>query len=465
MASNDTLVNLLQQLAFAQAGGKPQGMRDVDKLQQAFQTLGQGGQNLMTMSREALQNKQLQRSQTPYSQIANIPTADQVNQDSAAYQRNLDAFNAAKAAAGLTVGPTQGPANQDQAVQGPLNQGQSIIPQPPLDSTIPANPLQTPPPVQPTSGVDRAIAMKNLGFNPDTTTLDQAKELAMMNMYRMKANNQAWINPAALASGKITPADISFTEIPGWLKNTQSEATNKIAASGAMQRRQDQTQLSPSEVEFYGQQFRQTGQLPSLGMGAAATRIQIMKAAAQQAQDAGQTGEAMGLNQAVFKAGANELANVQKNRGQILAFENTAQKNLDIAQGLSDKVDRTGVPILNRWILAGKKSVMGDPDVSSFDAAVRTAINEYARVTTTVTGGGVTSDQARKEVEDLLNTAQTPQQFNSVVQTLRQEMENRRSGYESQIGQIKNEIGNYGNPGGANPNPPAGNKDRLGLGL
>jgi hypothetical protein len=116
-----------------------------------------------------------------------------------------------------------------------------------------------------------------------------------------------------------------------------------------------------------------------------------------------------------------------------MSFAKTTDKNLAIVEKLSDKVDRTGVPVINRWLVAGKKSIAGDPDVAAFNGAVRTAINEYAKVTSSVSGAGVTSDTARKEIEDILNMAQTPEQTKAVVALLRSEMTNRKEGFEEQI--------------------------------
>ena len=93
------------------------------------------------------------------------------------------------------------------------------------------------------------------------------------------------------------------------------------------------------------------------------------------------------------------------------------------------------------------------PAIQKFDAAVRTAINEYAKVTSSATGGSVTSDSARKEVESMLNSAQTPEQVTAVTKLLRQEMGNRKAGYNKQIEEVKGMLG-----GGTNSA-----KDPLGL--
>jgi hypothetical protein len=138
------------------------------------------------------------------------------------------------------------------------------------------------------------------------------------------------------------------------------------------------------------------------------------------------------------KSGATRLGGQEALVG---AFEKAATANLDMALKLSDTVDRTGSPVVNKWLLAGKKTIAGNPEVAAFDAAIRVGINEVAKITSSATGGQVTSDSARKEIEGMLNSAQTPQQIKAVISTLKQDMANRMMGYKQQ----KKEMGIGGN--------------------
>ena len=189
-------------------------------------------------------------------------------------------------------------------------------------------------------------------------------------------------------------------------------------------------------------QYLQTKQMPPLGMGsaAAADRQAILNEYSKIMHSSGTTPEEVTARQSAFKASQTELNKLQGQRGIVMAFAETADKNLGLVEKLSDTVGRTGVPILNKWVLAGKRSVAGDPETAKFDAAIRTAINEFAKVTSSATGGQVTSDSARKEVESMLNTAQTPEQVKQVISTLRQEMGNRKAGYDDQINMVKSAI-------------------------
>jgi hypothetical protein len=207
--------------------------------------------------------------------------------------------------------------------------------------------------------------------------------------------------------------------------------------------------LTPEAKHDLAIRYAQTGQLPPLGMGAAAAqdREAILSEWSKIMHSNGGTVEDQIMKQSALKASQGELNKIQGQRGVVMAFAKTASSNLELVEQLSEEVGRTGVPLLNKWVLAGKRSIAGDPDTAKFEAAVRTAINEYAKVTSSATGGQVTSDSARKEVESMLNTAQTPEQVTQVIKLLRQEINNRATGYDEQIKLVKEAIS--GQPMGA----------------
>lgn len=208
--------------------------------------------------------------------------------------------------------------------------------------------------------------------------------------------------------------------------------------------------FTPEGIDFIARNFLLTGQIPGLGLGRTATiaRMKVIGQAAKIAADEGLAPTDVAANKAVLGSLKSELSRTMGQRGPMLAFAKTADENLKIALNLSNKVDRSGVPVLNRWINAGRRSVAGDPQIAAFDAATRVAINEFAKVTSSATGGGVTSDAARKEIEGMLNTAQTPEQFKAVYDTLKMDMENRVKGYEESVNRVKDAIQTVGKAGG-----------------
>jgi hypothetical protein len=185
-----------------------------------------------------------------------------------------------------------------------------------------------------------------------------------------------------------------------------------------------------------------TGKNPTFGRGkeGEANRTAFYKARNEAAKEIGDTPEGQALKQAAYKANSTELNKLQAQRGPIMAFESTARKSLDLAEKLSQKVDRFGVPVIDRWIQAGKKSVVGDPDVAAFHAQVELAANEFAKLTSSTTGAGATSDSAREHANHLLDPSFTKVQFKAVADAMRQDMDYRKQGFEEQIQNVKDNI-------------------------
>ena len=114
----------------------------------------------------------------------------------------------------------------------------------------------------------------------------------------------------------------------------------------------------------------------------------------------------------------------------IKAFEEMANKNADIALEMSDKVDRSGTPVVNRWFLAANNKIAGDVDTATFNTAVNVFVNEYAKIMSGSMGNTPVSDSARKEAHEILNTAQTPAQLRANIKLLQREMQNRIKGLD-----------------------------------
>lgn len=201
------------------------------------------------------------------------------------------------------------------------------------------------------------------------------------------------------------------------------------------------TGLTPEGIDIAAEKYRMFGEMPAMGMGDKTTRPKIINRAAELAAQAGDDAQATVLRQAANKSAQSAMGPLIRQQQVVMAFEKTAMKNADLVLEQSEKVDRMGVPAIDRWIQAGKESLAGDPEVAKLNLTVRTLVNEYARVTTTVTGGGITSDTARKEIDTLLRSAQTKDQVKGVIDMMRREMANRADSYTAQINELKGSIG------------------------
>jgi hypothetical protein len=94
--------------------------------------------------------------------------------------------------------------------------------------------------------------------------------------------------------------------------------------------------------------------------------------------------------------------------------------HMDLALNQSDKVIRTGIPIVNRYTQwAFGQALTGRKELTRFETYIYTAAREYAKVTS---GGAMSAqgltDSASREAEKLLNAAQTPQAFKAAIEAM-----------------------------------------------
>jgi hypothetical protein len=209
--------------------------------------------------------------------------------------------------------------------------------------------------------------------------------------------------------------------------------------------------------------YYMTGKLPPLGVGRAArdTKLEIMALAGDMGERAGAKPGDLIARQQFVRASQSELSQLMAQRGKLTAFASTARENLKAAIELSKKVDAQGIPVINRWILAGRKKIEGDPDVTQFDIFTNRAVAEIARLTSSATGGGVSTDSARREADELLQTAFNPGQFEAAAGALDKEVDFRLDGFEKTIKAIQINVrrlapsgGTPSGAGGTKPTPP-----------
>lgn len=250
----------------------------------------------------------------------------------------------------------------------------------------------------------------------------------------------------------------------------RAEALRRLAAANT--KAEAPPLLTEEAIEALAQQrlIDPTVNFSGMGKAAVAGRAAIENRIAEIQNSTGMTG----ADAVVARAGVTSAKAALKNQGKLRAnvesFESTARKNADLALGLADKGGgSTGIPILNRWIMAGRQNVQGDPDVAAFHLAVGTLADEYAKV---VVGGTGSTDAARRQAESRINEAGSPEQFKTVVATMKQEMANRLAAMNETEERLQQSIQNAAIPKKSSPTPPpapaptvngsAGNADAVG---
>lgn len=237
------------------------------------------------------------------------------------------------------------------------------------------------------------------------------------------------------------------TELTPAQKATDERERERIAIDRqkAAASQGDKTDLSPAGIDIAALNFRKTGNLPPLGMGDKTTRKSIINRAATLTPDDVARIEAGGLdiagNKAGINANADSLKSMQKQRDAIGAFEQTAQKNIDIFLTAAGKIVDTGSPIANGLARQVSGKMLGSPDQAAYDAARQVAINEIAKITSNPTLSGTLSDSARHEVDAFNPANATLKQTVAVMRLLKQDMGNRTKALDDQITTIKGRIG------------------------
>lgn len=202
----------------------------------------------------------------------------------------------------------------------------------------------------------------------------------------------------------------------------------------------DALNQNPQFLDYVAAKYNQTGQLPPLGMKATALRTKILERAAQMNSQAGIAPADAATNQMEGKAQGQALAALDRQQALVGGFERTADKNADLALSASAKVDRTGVPAFNKWLLAGKTGT-GSVEAANFNAANNSFVEEYAKVMSGASGGGVAAtDSARQRAHEILNTSMTPDQYRTNVALLKKEMQNRLDAMNEQRDSIRDSL-------------------------
>ncbi len=207
---------------------------------------------------------------------------------------------------------------------------------------------------------------------------------------------------------------------------------------------QDVTPLTAGGLDMAALNFKKTGVMPALGMGDKTTRQAIINRAAQitpddEARIAAGTGD-LAANKANYRADSGSLAAIQKQRDAIQSFENTATKNIDLFLAQAGKVVDTGSPLANTLVRQATGKVLGSPDQAAYDAARQVAVNEIAKITGNPTLAGQLSDTARKEVEAFNPANATLKQTVAVMRLLKQDMTNRITSLDDQLGSIRGRL-------------------------
>jgi hypothetical protein len=232
------------------------------------------------------------------------------------------------------------------------------------------------------------------------------------------------------------------------LKAAQSRASGGGGPGGA-------SMFSPQEMKALAHWGVLTGQNPSFGLSANnPDRRMYYKTYAEEllGGGAGEAAESRGA----FKGLSGSLADLQKLRGRVYSFEETARANIDLAITNGKKVGRSGSSLVNELWLNMQGKLEDYPELAAFRTDVFTAANEYARVVNSATGNGVSTDNAREEAMRIFNQYMPAGALEGAANEMYVDMDNRMKGLDGAINGLRQALseGGTGKPSGGGPPKP-----------
>jgi hypothetical protein len=146
-------------------------------------------------------------------------------------------------------------------------------------------------------------------------------------------------------------------------------------------------------------------------------------------------------NHSAVRANTNSLSNMTKMSDAAISFEKLAEKNFDVALRLApDAVPTELGPFFNQWIERGE-TMIGDPNVPPYVAAMLTGANEYAKVMSGSTGTAASTNESRRQAAEMFSPYFSLPQISQVIAVAKADMKNRENTLTEQTNLIKQRLG------------------------
>lgn len=202
------------------------------------------------------------------------------------------------------------------------------------------------------------------------------------------------------------------------------------------------SEIDPNALETATNQYVTTGTMPALGMNGGSMRSAILANAEKKLQGLGYSSADIPSFASKYKSLNTALGQMQAFRSKVGAYEGTVQDAIGLIDNIAPRaMTNSGINAINR---AGNwwKTETGDPDMAQLHNAISSVVNEYAKVISNATGGGVTSDAATKRAESMLNSATSLPALKAQISILRKEMGFRVKNMDSEIASIQDQTRN-----------------------
>lgn len=205
----------------------------------------------------------------------------------------------------------------------------------------------------------------------------------------------------------------------------------------------DKPTLSDETATYMAKQYMQGDKsvLQNLGRGVQgqANLIYLREKVVDLAKKEGVSPAELATRMAEFSGMLAAQRTLGQRTANVELFNNEAVNMMDVAQQKSRDVPRTQFPSVNKALLAYERQT-GDPNVRAFGAAINTVINTYAKA---ISGGAAGTVSDKEHAREILQDADTPEQFDAVINILKQELQAARTA----PGQVRQELRNLSGGG------------------
>ena len=234
-----------------------------------------------------------------------------------------------------------------------------------------------------------------------------------------KDQKEAWISDD---SGNWTP--IPPNSIP-----------KEVMKMGASQRNSNVSLLDENGIDYVAQDYRRNGS-SVLSRFSATDKAKVINKASELAKADGNTSEAESLQR--FSIHANQIAlnQLTKQEQLVVAYEKTADKQLNLLVELGRKVPKTDWPIINSALMKGEKTIAGSPEANNFLSSAIATQGEFAKILSGSTSAAGATDASRREAAEMISPYMSEEQLESLVPNLKREMEFRKQGYAEQKAEL-----------------------------
>lgn len=218
---------------------------------------------------------------------------------------------------------------------------------------------------------------------------------------------------AAPAPASVTPMPPEIAALPpkaqaAW-RLQQSKPS--IAGSG---------QLTPEALSFTAKQYLAGDRQAAQGYARNATaRIALQNAIVDEATKQGMSPQAVAAQMAEYAGTVAGSRTVGQRAANISLAATEAQEMLGIVKETSDKFGRTNFVPWNMALKAYDTNT-GSPEIAAFGASVNALVNVYARA---INPTGVPTVSDKEHARAVINTVQSPEQVEAVLDIIRRELE------------------------------------------